>query len=152
MTKSKQKSKPRPEVVHAADRLHSAAIHLLRRARRQDVESGIGPAQLSALSVLVFGGEMTLGQLAAAEQVKPPTMTRIFKGLQRTGLARLEVDLEDARRVRVSATQKGVRLLQAAREKRIDVLARLLASLEEDELSTVVDAVELIEHAMKKSE
>ena len=60
-----------------ADRLHSAAIHLLRRVRQQDVATGEGPARLSALSVLVFGGPKTLGELAAAEQVKPPTMSRI---------------------------------------------------------------------------
>ena len=60
-----------------ADRLHSAAIHLLRRVRKQDTVLAEAPARLSALSVLVFAGPMTLGQLAAAEQVKPPTMTRI---------------------------------------------------------------------------
>ncbi|HEX9111775.1 MAG TPA: MarR family transcriptional regulator, partial [Terriglobales bacterium] len=59
-----------------ADRLHSAAIHLLRYARKQDVLSRQGPARLSALSVLVFGGPMALGQLARLEQVKAPTMSR----------------------------------------------------------------------------
>ena len=48
--------------TEVADRLHSAAIHLLRYARKQDVLSREGPARLSALSVLVFGGgPMTLG-------------------------------------------------------------------------------------------
>src|ERR1700761_176023 len=73
------------EVEQLADRLHSAAIHLLRRVRKQDEVSGIGPAQLSALSVLVFGGPTTLGGLAAAEMVKPPTMSRIVDGLTRSG-------------------------------------------------------------------
>ncbi|HXX01836.1 MAG TPA: hypothetical protein VEJ00_11510, partial [Candidatus Acidoferrales bacterium] len=65
------------DLLSLADRLHSVAIHLLRRVRKQDVETGEGPARLSALSVLVFGGPKTLGELAAAEQVKPPTMSRI---------------------------------------------------------------------------
>src|SRR5713101_363659 len=95
-----------------ADRLHSAAIHLLRRVRKQDAATGEGPARLSALSVLVFGGPMTLGQLAAAEQVKPPTMTRIVTGLESSGLAERAVDSKDARRVSIRATPKGVRLLQ----------------------------------------
>src|SRR5713101_6430910 len=95
-----------------ADRLHSAAIHLLRRVRKQDAATGEGPARLSALSVLVFGGPMTLGQLAAAEQVKPPTMSRIVTGLERSGLARIDADARDARRIRVSVTPKGERLLQ----------------------------------------
>jgi len=75
----------RSEVV--ADGLHSAAIHLLRRVRKQDTKTGEGPARLSALSVLVFGGPKTLGELAAAEQVRPPTMTRICDraGTQRAG-------------------------------------------------------------------
>ena len=75
-----------PKVLTVADGLHSAAIHLLRRVRKQDIASGEGPARLSALSVLVFGGPKTLGELAAAEQVKPPTMSRIVAGLKRSGL------------------------------------------------------------------
>src|SRR4249920_3993420 len=63
--------------LELADQLHSAAIHLLRRLRVRDRESGVGPAQLSALSVLVLGGgPRSLGELAEAEQVRPPTMSR----------------------------------------------------------------------------
>src|ERR1700732_3038770 len=119
MTKSKKKSEQGPIVLGIADRLHSAAIHLLRRVRQQDTATGEGPARLSALSVLVFGGPMTLGQLAAAEQVKPPTMTRIVNGLERSGLAKREADSSDARRGEIRATPKGMHLLQAARERRI---------------------------------
>src|SRR3954463_14052103 len=72
---------PARELLELADRLHSTAIHLLRRVRKQDVAIGQGPARLSALSVLVFGGPKTLGELAAAEQVKPPTMSRIVAGV-----------------------------------------------------------------------
>src|ERR1700724_1673699 len=78
---------PGRDTREVAERLHSAAIHLLRRVRKQDLATGEGPARLSALSVLVFGGPMTLRQLAAAQPVKPPTMTRIVNGLERSGLA-----------------------------------------------------------------
>src|SRR5205807_7228830 len=91
-----------------ADRLHSAAIHLLRRLRVRDRESGVGPAQLSALSVLVFGGPRSLGELADAEQVRPPTMSRIVSGLAAAGLVRREAT-EDGRRVRLVATVKGTK-------------------------------------------
>src|SRR5438046_1076341 len=111
------------ERVEVADRLHSAAIHLLRYARKEDVLSGQGPARLSALSVLTFGGPMTLGQLASAEQVKPPTMSRIITGLERKRLAERVPDSRDARRIRIRATPSGVRLLQKAREWRIEYLA-----------------------------
>ena len=130
-----------------ADRLHSAAIHLLRQARKQDVLSRQGPARLSALSVLVFGGPMTLGQLAQAEQVKAPTMSRIVAGLKRSGLARVESDPIDARRVVVSVTPKGERLLQEARHRRIQSVAEMLSSLEDKDVSTLREAARLIERA-----
>src|SRR6188472_1054064 len=87
-----------------ADKLNSAMIHLLRRAAREDQAAGIGPAQLSALSVLVFGGDTTLGRLAAAEHVRPPTMTRVVGALEEAGLVRKEQSADDRRSVRVTAT------------------------------------------------
>jgi DNA-binding MarR family transcriptional regulator len=137
--------------LEVADRLHSAAIHLLRHARKQDVLARIGPAQLSGLSVLVFGGPMALGQLAAVEQVKAPTMSRIVAGLKRSGLARIEADSKDARRIRVTATAKGERLLQEARVQRIRLLAETLSGLREGELDTLLKAAELMERVVRQS-
>jgi hypothetical protein len=72
----------RDDADRVADRVHSAAIHLLRRLRREDDRWGLSAPRLSALSVLVFGGRaLTLGELAAAEQVRPPTMTRLVSAL-----------------------------------------------------------------------
>src|SRR5206468_13103708 len=99
-----------------ADRLHSTAIHLLRRVRKQDIATGEGPARLSALSVLVFGGPKTLGELAAAEQVKPPTMSRIVAGLARSRLIEIASDPTDARRMQIRATVKGRTILHQGRE------------------------------------
>src|ERR1700735_455525 len=105
MVKVKSKNiAPRHETIAAADRLHSAAIHLLRRLRKQDAASGVGPAQLSALSVLVFADPKTLGELAAAEQVKPPTMSRVVAGLKRSHLIEITRDPLDARRVNIRCT------------------------------------------------
>lgn len=133
-----------PDVVMIADRLHSAAIHLLRRVRKQDVATGEGPARLSALSVLVFGGAKTLGDLAAAEQVKPPTMSRIVTGLARSRLIEITKDPKDARRVHIQATQKGVRLLHQGRRLRIESLASQLETLGPEELKKVGEAVEIL--------
>ena len=142
---------PAPTRFEIADRLHSAAIHLLRHARKQDVLARIGPARLSALSVLVFGGPMALGQLAAAEQVKAPTMSRIVAGLKRSGLAKIETDKRDARRIRVTATAKGERLLQQARTRRIRLVAETLDGLTEADLDTLLRAAKLMELAVRHS-
>lgn len=134
--------------LEVADRLHSAAIHLLRRARHEDLLARQAPARLSALSVLVFAGPMALSQLAAAEQVKAPTMSRIVAGLERSGLAKVETDADDARRIRVTSTPKGERLLQQARQRRIRLLAQTLGSLQADELNILLRAAGLIEQAL----
>lgn len=150
MAKSKPKKQPGPDVLGVADRLHSTAIHLLRRVRKQDLASGEGPARLSALSVLVFGGPMALGQLAAAEQVKPPTMTRIVAGLERSGLAKRIPDLSDARRVRINATPEGTRLLQRGRKMRIEYLAKQLDGLTAEDLAALDEAVEILARMLQE--
>jgi DNA-binding MarR family transcriptional regulator len=145
MAERKQKKPAVPEASAIADRLHSAAIHLLRRVRKQDAATGEGPARLSALSVLVFGGPMTLGQLAAAEQVKPPTMSRIVTGLEESRMAERLADSKDARRVRIRATPSGERLLHQGRQRRIAYLARHLDRLTRPELATLEEAIKLLE-------
>lgn len=133
----------------AADKLHSASIHVLRRVAREDPASGLSAARLSALSVLVFGGPRTLGELAAAEQVRPPTMTSIVRGLEQAGLIRREADPTDGRVARVHATPKGERVLQQARGRRVGNLAERLAALSPAEVARVREAAELVERALQ---
>src|SRR5919202_2354129 len=97
-------SQSKNDPVATADRLHSAAIHLLRRLRKQDDASGLTAPRLSALSVVVFGGPLSLGALAAAEQVRPPTMTRIVSALERAGLVERSPHPTDGRQVLLTAT------------------------------------------------
>ncbi|TML54585.1 MAG: MarR family transcriptional regulator [Actinobacteria bacterium] len=134
--------------VEAADRFHSAAIHALRHVRREDPATGVSPAQLSALSVLVFGGPRTLGELAAAEQVRPATMTRIAQALVEDGYATRKRDPDDGRVVRLTATAKGRRVMRQGRERRVANLARLLGRLSADEIAQVHDAAEMVERAL----
>ena len=134
-----------PETLALADRLHSAAIHLLRRLRKQDVAIGEGPARLSALSVLVFAGPKTLGELAAAEQVKPPTMSRMVAGLARSRLVEITADPHDARRMHIRATPKGTRLLHKGRRLRIAALAAHLDSLAPEHRVQLAEAVEILQ-------
>jgi DNA-binding MarR family transcriptional regulator len=134
--------------IEAADRFHSAAIHALRHVRREDPATGVPPAQLSALSVLVFGGPRTLGELAAAEQVRPPTMTRIVQALEAAGLVRRARDPHDARVHRLHATAKGRRVMQRGRERRVANLATLLDRLSPGQIARVHEAAELVERAL----
>jgi DNA-binding MarR family transcriptional regulator len=111
-----------------ASELHSGAIHLLRAGRRVDRETGLPPAQLSALSVLAFGGPLALGALARTEQVAGPTMTRIVDGLVTRGLAERQ-PTGDRRVALVVATPAGHRLMEAGRRRRVEVLTEALAVL-----------------------
>ena len=137
---------PRPS-RELADRLHSAAIHLLRRARRTDPLTGVSPAQLSALSVLMSGTK-TLGELAAAEQVRPPTMSRLVKEMERAGVARRSSDPRDGRVVRVRATAKGLRTLSRGRAMRVETLDRLVRALAPAERATLTEAVGIVERIL----
>ena len=150
MTDVKSKRLAGGESFETADRLHSAAIHLLRRLRVRDRESGVGPAQLSALSVLVLGGgPRLLGELAEAEQVRPPTMSRIVAGLVRAGLVR-RGKTEDGRRIRLEATAKGTRILQEGRQRRVESLAQALSSLPEADRLRVAELTELLDQVLRK--
>jgi DNA-binding MarR family transcriptional regulator len=132
-----------------ADRLHSAAIHLLRRLRVEDEALGISAPRLSVLSVLVFAGPKRIGDLARVEQVEPPTMTRLVDGLVRDGLAAREADPDDARAVRVRATPTGARTLKRGRARRVQILERSLAGLSPTELAALGDGVEVLERILR---
>ncbi|HJR64115.1 MAG TPA: MarR family transcriptional regulator [Gemmatimonadaceae bacterium] len=145
---TKARASPRPELERAeriADRLHSAAIHLLRRLRKEDTRTGLSAPRLSALSVVVFGGPLTLGALAAAEQVRPPTMTRLVDALERLGLVTRRPDPEDGRQILIEATPKGKAVMMAGRARRVASLARAVARLESKEKETIERAADILE-------
>lgn len=133
----------------AADRIHSAAIHLLRRVREVDATAmGLSPARASALSVLVFGGPRSLTELAEAEQVTAATMSRLVTALERDKLVRRYPDVNDARAIRLEATAKARRILERGRARRLDLLERLLAEATESEVQAVRVAAEAVERAL----
>lgn len=127
-----------------AEAVHAVSIRVLRIVRAEDTKAGIGPAQLSALSVLVFLGAKTMGELAEAEQVKPPTMSRIVEGLVRQNLAERSTEAGDRRSLRIAATTKGRRLLLAGRNRRVRALAKRLEQLKDDDLHILEAAAETL--------
>lgn len=138
-----------PAAARTAERLHSVAIHLLRSLRRHDAASGVSAPQLSALSVLVFGGPRSIGALAAAEGVRPPSMTRVVDTLERDGLALRERDPVDGRSVHVRATERGRRVLLEGRGRRVAALTSQLATLPADEQDVVARAVAVLERMLR---
>ena len=137
-----------PSADELAPRLHSAALHLLRRLAQEDRASGQTPARLSALSVLVFAGPRSIGRLARDERVTAPTMTRLVAGLERDGLVSRIADPDDRRSRRLEATDEGRRILLEGRERRIVALARLLGSASARDRETLSRAAELIERRL----
>ena len=138
-------STPPRKLEDVADLLHSAAIHLLRRAREEDQALGVSPARLSALSVVVFRGPLTLGELAEAESVRSATMTGIVTGLERQGLVRRRPDERDRRAVLVETTAAGERMLARGRGRRIGAVAERLGDLSDDDVAVLRRAGELLE-------
>lgn len=127
-----------------AGQIHSAAIHLLRRLRREDDASGLNAPRLSALSVIVFAGPIALGDLARAERVRPPTMTRIVDALVELGLASKRPHSTDKRSTLIAATPAGRKLLLAGRERRVRALARQIAALDGAERQVLQAAAEIL--------
>jgi DNA-binding MarR family transcriptional regulator len=140
------KPKPAPAGdAHAiAERIHSAAIRLLRRLRKTDAASGLSGPKSSALSVLVFGGPQTLKDLAAAEQVRAPTMSRLVAELESEGLITKSEDSRDRRIVRIAPTAKGRALLEAGRARRLEVLTRQVEGLPRDERAALQRAADIL--------
>lgn len=136
------------ELHDIADRLHSIAIHLLRRLRKVDEATGLSGPRLSALSVVVFAGPVTLTELAAAEQVKPPTMTKLVQALEDDGYLVRTADPLDGRVSRVEASAKGKRVMMEGRANRVRMLAALLTELNAAEQKALRRAVGSLEEVV----
>jgi DNA-binding MarR family transcriptional regulator len=131
-----------------AGQIHSVAIHLLRKLRREDADSGLNAPRLSALSVIVFAGPVTLGDLAAAEQVRPPTMTRIVDALVELGLAAKNRNAADGRSTLITPTPAGKMLLIEGRERRVRTLARQIDALSPGDRATLQQAAEILKNVL----
>ena len=129
-----------------ADRLHLAALHLMRGIRQADRRLGVGPARLSALSVLLSGPK-TLTELAEAEQVSGATISRIAAGLIGTGLARRVPNPDDGRSARLEMTSAGRRLIARGRRARVERLESALRRLDPRDRRALENAIDALEHA-----
>lgn len=134
-----------------ANRLHSVAIHLLRRVRQEDLLTGLAPARLSALSVIGFGGPCTVTDLAEAEQVAVPTISRIVAALVAQGLVERQTDAHDRRTIHLAATPRGMEVLRKGQRRRTAQLGTMLAQLTTTEQATIAEAVTLMERMLNST-
>lgn len=131
------------------ERFHHLAIRLLRTLRSIDEEHGLSGPRASALSVLVFRGPQTLGELAAAEGVKAPTMSRLVKAMAAEGLVTVGPGGEDQRRIRIAPTARGKRLMLEGRDLRLAALAILLRGATAAEARALESVVGLLTRSLE---
>jgi DNA-binding MarR family transcriptional regulator len=128
-----------------AAQLHSVSMRMLRVLRREDEEAGMSASRLSALSVIVFAGPISLAELAAAEHVRPPTMSRIVENLVQDGLVTRDTDASDRRMVRIAATDAGRAVLDDGRTRRVQAIGGRLEKLADSERRALSRGLELME-------
>jgi DNA-binding MarR family transcriptional regulator len=140
---------PQPVLTNeeVATRLRIVINRLQRRLRQQSL-AGLSPAQASALGTVNRLGEPTLGELAAIEQVQPPSMTRIVGNLADSGMVTREADASDRRSVRVRVTPAGTRALERIRTAKNAFLVRRLGDLSADDQRHAEELVGLLEHLL----
>jgi DNA-binding MarR family transcriptional regulator len=132
------------DVVELAARLRLAVARLNRQLRQQ-AGTGLSPSQQSVLTSIEANESLTLGELAAIEQVAPPTITKIVAKLEEDGLVARSVDAVDRRIARVTITGEGHRRLEHSRSRRNAWLAMRLRELTTDEIACLSPAVEVLE-------
>lgn len=127
-----------------AARLAGLSTVLQRQLAHRDAGDGLTRARLSALALLVLGGPRTLGELAAAERVRPPTMTRLVHAMEADGLVARDSNPTDRRSVIVSATPLGESLLEDGRASQIGPLADRIALLDGEERALLQRSSDLL--------
>lgn len=129
---------PDDELHQTATLLNSVAVRLLRRIRESDRRTThLTAARASLLSVLVFGGPRSVGDLAEIEQVTPPAATKLIDALETDGLVERKRSTADRRIVEVAATSRGHEVLERGRAARVTALAEMLAEVSPRDLATV---------------
>jgi DNA-binding MarR family transcriptional regulator len=140
-----------PDDDQVASRLRFAVARMARLLRQQD-HSGFGPTVVAALATVERHGPVTLGELAAREQVAPPTITKIVEKLESNGLVVRTTDANDRRVCRVAVTPKGAKQLATYRSRRTEWLAARLRGLDDDEQARLLAALPVLERLIEVPE
>jgi DNA-binding MarR family transcriptional regulator len=138
-------------VAELAARLRLAVARVSRRARQAGLSEGddLSASRLAALATVEKHGSLTLGELAAIEQVQPPSMTRIVARLEEQGYVSREVDASDRRVARVAITPEGAAVLAVNRTRRTAFLAQRVERFTDDERARLAAALPLLERLLE---
>jgi DNA-binding MarR family transcriptional regulator len=129
-----------------ASSLRVSVARLHRRLRTEDVDDlGVSVGGVAVMSLLYRRGEQTVGQLAAAERVQPPSMTRTVTCLERDGYVTRHPHPTDGRQVVVRLSEAGQELLAAERRRRDAWLTRHLRELTPEERALLRAAAPVLE-------
>jgi DNA-binding MarR family transcriptional regulator len=141
-------TKPRTGSALASN-LRVGVARLARRLRQEGAGEDATPSQLTALATLYHRGPMTVGELAGAERVKPPSMTRIVAGLEERGLVTRVSSAHDRRVQHVSVTDAGRAAHEEYRKRRDAWLCRQLTKLDPDERELLMKAADVLDRIRK---
>jgi len=122
-----------------------SVMRLARRLRNEREDTSLSLNQLSAMGTLARLGPITLGELASAERIQPPSMTRTVSALEQRGLVARESDSDDRRLVIVRLSDEGKRMLAADRRRRDAWLNQRLRELTPAERELLRRAVPVLE-------
>lgn len=137
--------------TEAVARLRLAVMRLARRLRQQ-ADPGVTPSMLSAMASIEYRGPITLGELAEAERVQPPTMTKIVGRLLDAGLIDRVPDPDDRRVTRVTLSAEGRRFIHRARTAKNAYLAKRIARLDPADVVALMRATDAIERLLEDEE
>lgn len=135
-----------------AQQIYVFIQHLGRRLREIDARAGLTSARFSVLASLRFHGSKNVGELAADERVKPPSMTRLLRDMRRDGLVNATPDPDDGRGVVVRMTPRATRLFDAVRAEKISLVADYLANLPADAREAIRQAFDTLEELGEPTE
>ena len=122
------------------------ALIRLARLLRQYSNGDMTPTAASLFATIVGRGPMTLGELASAEQVAPPTVTKVVGELEAAGLVERRVDADDRRVYRVQLTEAALPRAERLRAEFRAWMKAQLDTLSPDELDRLAAAVDVLEH------
>ncbi len=140
------------DTLSIADRLRPVLLRVGRELRREARDVGVSPEQVSLLVAIKYTPGIGVRELAARERVSPPALSNHIDRLERDGLVSRTPDASDRRRVGMTLTDEGQRVLRRVRSRRTAWLATRLRGLSPDELDAVEAAIEPLSHLLHEEE